>query len=95
MNRKTPTTTERGYGRPHQRERERWAPSVAAGQAQCAERICLERTRWITPGTPWDLAHDRASGGYLGPAHAKCNRSEGARYVHGKDRPRPWHSRMW
>lgn len=38
-------------------------------------------TRWIQPGTPWDLAHDRSRPGfYLGPAHAKCNRAEGARW---------------
>jgi len=35
-------------------------------------------TRWIQPGTPWDLAHGPTRDTYLGPAHAACNRSEGA-----------------
>lgn len=74
------STTARGYGAKHQAERERHRPAVEAGQAECAELACLATTRWIAPGTPWDLAHDRANGGYLGPAHRKCNRAEGARY---------------
>lgn len=69
------------YRHAHQLERQRWAPIVAVGNAQCAELRCLMKTRWIAPGTRWDLAHDRANGGYLGPAHARCNRSEGA--AHG------------
>lgn len=74
------TTTERGYGRQHQQERSRLAPFVEAGEAWCTEPVCLEDDRWIEPGTPWDLAHDRANGGYHGPAHRRCNRSEGARW---------------
>lgn len=63
----------------HKRERQRWAPVVASGNGWCAERICLMPTRWLDPGQPWDLAHDHARGtGYLGPAHRKCNRAEGA-----------------
>ena len=75
------------HGGRHQRLRELWRPIVDAGDAECAERVCLEEldgaTRWIQPGTPWDLAHDRAAGPgmYRGPAHARCNRSEGA--LHG------------
>lgn len=65
----------------HQQTREAWRPIVESGQAQCAEPICLMATRWIPPGSPWDLAHDRAAGGYRGPAHARCNRSEGARWL--------------
>lgn len=34
-------TSARGYGSEHQRERARWAPIVAAGEASCAEAICL------------------------------------------------------
>jgi hypothetical protein len=77
-------TAARGYGAAHQRERERLRPSVEAGEAVCTEPICvLERlgaTRWIPPGAPWDLAHDRHTGGYHGPAHRRCNRAEGARW---------------
>lgn len=73
-------TAARGYGASHQAERERHRPDVDAGRAHCAEVICLMPTRWIQPGTPWDLAHNRATGGYLGPAHRWCNRAEGARW---------------
>lgn len=75
------STTTRGYGRSHQQQRARWRPTVEAGDAYCAEPICIHQDgRWIEPGTPWDLAHDRDHGGYLGPAHRACNRSEGATY---------------
>lgn len=78
------TTTERGYGVDHQRERRHHEPRVNRGEAECNELVCLEvrdgRSRWIMPGTAWDLAHDRANGGYLGPAHARCNRAEAARF---------------
>lgn len=62
----------------HKRERRRWAPVVTSGNGWCAERICLMPTRWLDPGQPWDLAHDHQHGGYLGPAHPRCNRAEGA-----------------
>lgn len=77
------TTTERGYGAEHQAEKKRLRPSVDAGQAYCAEVVCLEerdgRGRWIPPDTPWDLAHTEDRASYRGPAHERCNRSEGAR----------------
>lgn len=84
-------------------------PDVDAGRAYCAELICLMPDRWIAPGSEWDAAHDRENPGqYLGPAHARCNRSEGATFGnhlrgllrHG-ERERPpvrrgaWHSRVW
>lgn len=72
------------YGAAHKRERARWRPVVEAGEAWCAELICLMPSRWIHPRARWQLAHDRANGGYLGPAHAKCNESEGARYGNRK-----------
>ncbi len=74
----TPTTTQRGYGSKHRRLRQQYAPMVAAGRAQCAEVVCIMPTRWIQPGTPWDLAHGTTCDTYRGPAHAACNRSEGA-----------------
>jgi hypothetical protein len=79
----TPTkanTTARGYGHTHQQERRRWLPIVQAGEAYCAEPICLHANRWIAPDAEWHLAHNRDTGGYRGPAHARCNTSEGARY---------------
>lgn len=80
------------YDHKHRAERERWRPIVEAGQAQCAELVCLMPSRWLAPDTKWDLAHDRTSGGYLGPAHARCNRAEGGREKHKRARqpPRAW-----
>lgn len=74
------------YGPAHRARRKAEAPAVARGQAQCTEPICLTEldtgSRWIEPGTPWDLAHDTdAPDGtprYRGPAHARCNRTEGS-----------------
>jgi hypothetical protein len=79
-------TAARGYGAAHQAERRRLAPTVAQGEGWCTELVCLMKTRWIRPGSPWDLAHDRASGGYLGPAHRRCNRAEGARFRNRRGR---------
>jgi hypothetical protein len=82
------TTTQRGYDNTHKQMRAKLKPTVDAGEADCTEIVCLEErdghTRWIEPGTSWALAHDRATGGYLGPAHARCNNSEGARYGNGQ-----------
>lgn len=89
------STTARGYGADHQAQREAWRPTVEAGQAHCTEIICLNTSRWIQPGTPWDLAHDRTTGGYLGPAHRKCNRSEGARWKQHKHPPSQPQPNRW
>jgi len=70
------------YGPAHRAERARLAPSVEAGEAECAELVCVMPDRWIEPGEEWDLAHDRrVPGTYLGPAHVRCNRREGARWA--------------
>lgn len=68
------SATARGYGGAHQKERARWSPTVAAGQAWCSR--CA---RWIQPGQPWDLDHDATRSGYLGPSHRRCNRVAGGR----------------
>lgn len=66
----------------HRAERKRWAPVVKAGEAYCVEPRCLVElaggTRLIVPGTAWDVCHDPTATYYLGPGHARCNRSEGA-----------------
>lgn len=76
------TTDQRGYDSKHKAERARWAPVVAAGQAYCTEPVCLEQrdghSRWIAPTEPWHLAHGDGQSGYRGPAHPRCNSSEGA-----------------
>lgn len=66
------------YGWTHQQERQRWVPVVEAGDAHCAEKRCLMRSRWITPGSKWHLAHDESGTIVIGVSHARCNTSEGA-----------------
>mgnify|MGYP006948434797 CR=1 FL=1 len=66
------TTTIRGYGTAHQRERERWRPRVEAGLVDCGR--CGERLR---PDRPWDLGHDDDRRQYRGPEHPSCNRKAG------------------
>ena len=83
----TGETTARGYGWTHQQVRARWVPIVAAGQGYCHAVICLMTTRWIPPGTPWDLGHDSARTTWTGPEHRKCNRSAGARKRNAARRP--------
>lgn len=68
------STSARGYGTEHQAVRSRLAPSVAAGRAVCS--VCLMP---IAPGARWDLDHTPDRRGYRGPAHERCNRSDGAR----------------
>ena len=67
------TTTQRGYGTAHRRERKRWEPRVNAGQADCAR--CGEP---IKPDDAWDLGHTDDRTAWTGPEHAgRCNRSAG------------------
>lgn len=73
-------THDRGYGAPHQKLKAQWRPIVDRGDASCMELVCVMPSRRIAPGTDWDLAHNRASGGYRGPAHQRCNRAEGGRH---------------
>ena len=65
----------------HRNLRAQYRRVVERGDGWCTETICLNpQGRWIDPfdEAGWDLAHD-LDGSYLGPAHARCNRSEGAR----------------
>jgi hypothetical protein len=72
------STTERGYGYAHQQERRRLTPLVNAGDAYCAQPICIHATRWIRPGTPWALGHNTNRTAWIGPVHADCNQLDGA-----------------
>lgn len=67
------STADRGYGKDHQRERERVARVVDAGGGFCVNPTC---GRWIAPGSKWHLGHDHRNGGYAGPEHAGCNVAE-------------------
>jgi hypothetical protein len=74
----TKSTTERGYGYAHQRERLRLTPIVNAGLANCAQPICIHSDRWIRPGTRWALGHNDSRTAWIGPVHADCNQLDGA-----------------
>lgn len=73
------TTTQRGYGAPHQAERATWEPAVKAGTVTC--RRCKQP---INPDDPWDLGHpDAECPAPKGPEHAnRCNRAAGGRAAH-------------
>lgn len=66
------STSRRGYGTAHQRERARWVRQVDAGLVNCAR--CRQP---IQPGRPWDLGHNDDRTGWSGPEHARCNRVAG------------------
>lgn len=66
-----PTTTERGYGREHQKLRKKVKVEVDGGNA-----YCWRCGRLISPHEDWDLGHDdddRTK--YMGPEHQRCNRA--------------------
>ena len=67
------TSTQRGYGADHQRERVRWEAIIRQRPVYCAR--CGKR---INPDNAWDLGHkdDRS---YSGPECARCNRSAGGK----------------
>lgn len=44
----------------------------------CVEQPCLYQTRAIPPTSPVEPAHDQLGVTVMGPAHRRCNRSEGA-----------------
>lgn len=65
------TTTQLGYGWPHQQLRARWAPRVERGGVRCGHPQCGQL---IAPGTPWHLGHpndDRSR--TPTPWHRRCN----------------------
>lgn len=62
---KSGSTTARGYGSQHQKERARAKQLVDAGQA-----YCWRCGGWIDPAMPWDLGHDDHDRSvYRGPEH--------------------------
>lgn len=74
------STTDRGYGAAHQRERAKWKPKVDAGVVdcwRCGKRIKPDPT---LTGDGWDLGHDDNDRSiYRGPEHSTCNRSKTGR----------------
>ena len=66
-------------------------PVVDAGNAWCAELVCVMPSRHIAPGSPWALAHDHrdpTGRTLLGPAHRRCNGAEAARRNNPKRKQR-------
>lgn len=86
------SSSARGYGISHQRERARWKLIVDAGNAYCAQPVCVMAARWIAPGSQWCLGHTADRTAYLGPVHRACNEMDGARrgsrIAHAKRRAR-------
>jgi hypothetical protein len=67
------------YGRDHQATRARLMNELRrTGAGLCAERVCVMRTRVITPDMNLHLAHDPTGQRVLGLAHARCNTHEAA-----------------
>jgi hypothetical protein len=68
------TAVERGYGKAHYRERDRWRPIVDSGDA-----VCCRCSRPIGAGAPFHLDHDDEDRTrYRGVAHPSCNVRAGA-----------------
>ncbi|WP_041253567.1 hypothetical protein [Frankia sp. EAN1pec] len=65
------TTTERGYGYAHRRERARRLPSAWGTP-------CTRCGQALVRGQEIHLDHTEDRTGYLGFAHARCNRLAGA-----------------
>lgn len=61
----------RRYDHAHRTARAEWAGRLP--------RPCTVCGRPVTAAMAWDLDHTDDGAGYLGPAHATCNRSKGAR----------------
>jgi hypothetical protein len=95
----TRTTTDRGYGADHQAERAKWQRRMDQGEAvDCHAERCLEPSRWIRPGQPWDLGHTPDRTAWTGPEHPLCNRAEGGRRgaaATNGQRAALRHSRSW
>jgi hypothetical protein len=84
------------YGGPFQAVRRRWEPVVAAGRAYCHEPVCVKASRWIEPGSDWDLAHMPDGRTLRGPAHKACNVAEANRRRAGRGGPVPFRtSQRW
>jgi hypothetical protein len=84
------SSTARGYGAAHQRERKRWAIIVNRGEATCC--LCGKP---ITPGTKWHLDHTPDRTAYRGVACATCNIRDGAKRGNAKSRGLNTQPRRW
>jgi hypothetical protein len=77
------TRQQRGYDAEYDRARRSWRARLDSGQpVDCHAPRCLEPTRRLLPGDPFDLGHDDDRK-VRGPEHPTCNRSAGGRAAHG------------
>ena len=68
------------YDAAHNRDAARHRAALrAAGTGLCAEPVCTQPTRVITPDMQLHLSHDPSGRAIIGLSHASCNRSEAAR----------------
>lgn len=67
------------YGREHRATRAAHMAALrAAGSGVCAERVCVKRSRLITPDMELHLCHYEDGVRVRGLGHADCNRHEAA-----------------
>ena len=59
------------------------------GQAQCAQPICVMRSRLILLGMRWCAGHDDSGSHYIGLVHEQCNRSDGGRRARARQTASP------
>ena len=85
------STTDRGYGADHQRERRRLKVIVDR-----EGYVCTRCHRYQPPSTPFDLDHTDDRTTYLGASCVTCNRAAGGRKGRARARiDRVWRSRIW
>lgn len=68
---------QRGYGHSHRKARAALVADVQRGAVTCV--LCGLA---IQPDEPWHLDHTPDRNDYRGPAHAKCNTSDGGKRAH-------------
>lgn len=79
-------TSSRGYGHPHQRLRKALLPGMPGSK-------CTRCGEVLKASDQVDLDHTDDRRGYLGWAHASCNRRAGA--IKRNAKPSPKNSREW
>ena len=82
----------RKYGRDHRAERERHLTELRRqGAGLCAERVCVKRSRVITPDMDLHLCHAPDGVTVLGLGHRDCNVTEAAKRARRLQQQRPRH----
>lgn len=67
------SSTARGYGTAHRRERARWEAAMASGTVP----TCAKCNQPVLPSQSWDLGHTDDRTTWTGPEHRHCNRQDG------------------